>query len=297
MKRLVEGILPALVTPLTADGELAVPALEQLIERLYGAGVDGLYVCGQTGEGLLLPVAMRQQIVEVAARNSPAGKTVVAHVGTARTTDAVALARHAARTGAHAIASLPPLGPYRFDEVRAYYERLAGAGLPLLVYYFPEVAPQVSADQVGELTQIPNVIGAKFTDFDLFRLSRLAQQGVTMLNGRDEVLVAGLLMGAHGGVGTFYNVVPELFVALYAHARRQEWTEARRVQDRVNELIAITLHFPMLPAVKAMLGWSGIDCGLCVEPRRALTADEQDQLAGKLAAAGFAAHSLATADA
>ena len=283
------GILPALLTPLTKTGDLSPHAMEALLGRLYAAGSHGVYVCGSTGEGLLLPVEIRRAITEAAVRVSPPDKSVIVHVGAGRTEDAVALAEHAATAGAHAIASLPPLGAYRFDEVRAYYERLTSvSSLPFFVYFFPEIAPHVTGEHIAEIVRIPHVAGVKFTDFDLFRLSRLRQSGLTVFNGRDEVLAAGLLMGANGGIGSFYNLIPEIFVELYNHSVRSEWAEAKAAQDRVNELIALVLRFPMLPAMKTMLDWSGIDCGPCVEPRRALTSSETNQLAEALAQSSFA---------
>ena len=68
---------------------------------------------------------------------------------------------------------------------------------------------------------------------------------------------------------------------------RRRWTEARAVQDRINDLIRTLLKFPMLAAIKQLLTWSGIDCGLPVEPRRALCEDEESALRAALADAGF----------
>ncbi|HWQ53438.1 MAG TPA: dihydrodipicolinate synthase family protein [Bryobacteraceae bacterium] len=293
----IRGILPALATPFDAEGKFRPSSFELLLERVYSAGVHGVYVCGQTGEGLLMPVAQRKAAAEVAVRNSPAGKSVVVHVGAHTTADAVELVRHAASIGAAAISSLPPIGGYSFGEIRAYYEALAAASdLPLLVYFYPDAAPSVStAAQVLELCQIPGVIGLKFTDFDLYKMETIKRQGVVLLNGRDEVLVAGLLMGADGGIGTFYNLVPELFVQVYEHTAAGRWDAARAVQTRINELIRLVLRFPCLPAVKRMLAWSGIDCGTCIAPRRELTAEETGELAALLGRSSFASSAFASA--
>ncbi|MBC8165009.1 MAG: dihydrodipicolinate synthase family protein, partial [Bryobacteraceae bacterium] len=269
----------------------APASFEQLLEKMYTAGSHGVYVCGQTGEGLLLPVALREQAAEIAVRCSPAGKTVMVHVGSHRTADAVRLAAHAERVGAHAISSLPPLGNYSFAEIKEYYRSIAAASsLPVFVYYFPEIAPAIStADQIFELCEIPNVAGLKFTDFDLYKLGRVRAAGNVLFNGRDEILVAGLLMGADGGIGTFYNLVPELFVQVYDLALAGKWDEAKKVQDRINRLITVVLRFPLFPAIKEILGWSGIDCGQCVAPRRRLTSEERMALRSALHEAGFAA--------
>ena len=287
----MRGIVPAAVTPVSADGRLNTGSFETLLTRFYAAGCHGVYVCGQTGEGLQLSLETREQALEAAVTNTPAGRSVIAHVGAASTADAVRLARHASRKGAHAVSSLPPGSAYSFPEVRAYYEALAAASsVPVLVYYFPEFSAAIrTAEQVLDLCTIPGVSGLKFTDFDLYRLSLIQRAGHTIFNGRDEVLAAGLLMGAHGGIGSFYNLVPELFVSLFNDAEAGRWTEARATQDRINDLIRVVLAFPMLAAIKRLLTWSGIECGDPVLPRLPLSADQETALRAALSTAGFAA--------
>ena len=278
------GIIPAIVTPLDDSSRFDFGAFERLVTRLYEARVDGLYVCGQTGEGLQQPLAQRQEVAEAAVRLSPPGKSVIIHVGAPSTEEAVALASHASKIGAHAISSLPPLGNYSFEEIRGFYQALASAsGVPLLIYYFPSLAPSIrTIDHILELCRIPNVAGLKFTDSDLFRLWAIRQTGALVFNGSDEMLAAGLLMGANGGIGSIYNVIPEHFVALYDHAVAGRWEEARKEQGRINKFIQVILQFPVNPAVKVILKWSGIDCGTCLLPRRPLTSAEERQLRRQL---------------
>ncbi|MCC6291480.1 MAG: dihydrodipicolinate synthase family protein [Bryobacterales bacterium] len=289
MTQSIQGILPALVTPFAADGSLAVPALEQLLERLYGCGSGGVYVCGNTGEGLLMDPAVREKATEITVRNSPPGSQVVVHVGAAIVTDAIRLARHAERAGALAISSLPPAGGYPFEEIHAYYRDLAAAvNIPVLVYYFPDMAPSIrSLEQILSLCEIPGVVGMKFTDFDLYRLGEIRREGHIVMNGRDEVLAAGLYMGAQGGIGTFYNLIPRTFVEIHRTAQAGDWTAARHLQDGVNRLIRLTLRYPALAAVKRMLEWSGIAAGPCLPPRLGLTPEQWESLQAELLAAGF----------
>jgi N-acetylneuraminate lyase len=256
MSASLQGVVPAILTPLTENEDLAVSPFEKLLERVYAAGSDGVYVCGQTGEGLTLPAAVRKKAAEAAIRNTPAGRSVIVHIGAGRTADAVELARHAARSGAQAVSSLPPDSRYSFEEAHRYYSAIAAASeVPVLVYYFPEYSTAVrTLEQIDELCAI----------------------------------AAGLLMGACGGIGSFYNLAPELFVEVYRHARAGQFADARRVQDRINDLIRAVLQFPMLAAMKTLLAWSGIPVGNCAAPRRGLTAEEEIQLRRKVKAAGFA---------
>ena len=285
----LKGILPALVTPFDNELNVSAKALEQLLERVYSAGCDGVYINGSTGEGLLQTVATRKRVLDVVVANSPKEKNVIVHVGATRPEDALDLARHAASKEAAAVSSLPPLGAYSYTELRAFYESLAKTtDLPLLVYYFPDISPSINRlDQVLDLCTIPRVVGLKFTDFDLYRLERIKRSGRLVFNGRDEVLAAGLLMGADGGIGTFYNLVPELFVGVARGALAGQWSEAMQLQERINTLIEIALKYPVLAAVKQMLAWSGIDCGGCLPPRRGLTETERTALSDDLTHAGF----------
>ncbi|MBI4905073.1 MAG: dihydrodipicolinate synthase family protein [Acidobacteria bacterium] len=289
MQTTFHGILPAVLTPLDAAGRLNPAVYEKLLAHLYAKGVHGIYVAGQTGEGLTLVKEDRKTLAELSMKCSPAGAQVIVHIGAARTEDAIDLAKHASRLGVTAVSSLAPPGMYSFAEIKLYYQALAAAaGVPLLVYFFPAVAPAITAtEQILELCEIPNVVGLKFTDYNLYRMERIKRHGHVVYSGHDEVLAAGLLMGADGGIGTFYNVTPELFLEVYAHCKNGEHAKAMAAQQRINELIELTLRFPALSAVKRMMTWAGIPCGDPTPPRRTLTQAEEDAFASALAASSF----------
>jgi N-acetylneuraminate lyase len=285
----LQGVLPALVTPLDAQGRLDEAVLAGLLTRLYAEGCHGVYVAGNTGEGLLLSVDLREQLAAAVRAHTPPDRSVVVHVGCLNTADSLRLARHAASLGVTAISSLPPAGPYGFPELKHFYAELAAASsVPLLVYFFPEVAPAIRTyAQLSELCALPNVAGLKFTDFDFYTLARIKSIRKTVFNGRDEAFACGMLMGADGGIGSFYNVAPRLFVDLYDAARAGDWPKARAVQDRINQLISIVLAYPLFPALKRILAWQGVPCGDCVAPRLPLTKDQEFHLRHQLEEAGF----------
>ncbi|MBS1874430.1 MAG: dihydrodipicolinate synthase family protein [Acidobacteria bacterium] len=291
-----EGILPAIVTPLDANERFNRTAFERLAARVYAAGVDGLYVCGQTGEGWVQSIEQRKAVAEAAVHASPAGKTVIIHIGAASTAQSIELARHAARVGAHAVSSLPPPGAYSFEEIRAYYRDVAAASeTPFLIYYFPSLAPALNTTaRMLELCSLPNVAGLKFTDSNLFRLWELRRSGAVVFNGSDEMLAAGLLMGANGGIGSIYNLLPAEFAGLYSNASAGRWEQARQLQSAINEVIRVILQFPVFPAVKATLGFTGLDCGPCIAPRRGLTEEELAELRRGLLATAAGARLLAS---
>jgi N-acetylneuraminate lyase len=206
------------------------------------------------------------------------------HVGAWSFGEAHALAQHAERSGASAISSLRPAGS-SFAEMLDYYKALASStSLPFLAYYFPASSDAtLSYEQLASICRLPGVAGLKFTDYDLYILSLLIRDGHTVFNGRDEVLTAGLLMGASGGIGSIYNLAPAWFVEIYEHARAGRWAEARARQDAVNDLIRVLLRFPFMPALKRILTWEGIECGAALRPRLPLTQAQELELRTALA--------------
>ncbi|MBM3768653.1 MAG: dihydrodipicolinate synthase family protein [Acidobacteria bacterium] len=290
MNNITGGVLPALLTPMDQDGQLLPSALEKLCAALYTTPIDGLYVCGQTGEGLQQPLDQRKRVVEVAVQSTPSGKHVMAHIGAMSTQSAIELARHAEKAGAHSISSLPPSGSYSIEEVHSYYSAIAAStALPLFIYFFPGFAARPSGfDDLRRLCEIKGVAGLKFTSTDLFTMWKLKREGAVIFNGFDEILVAGLSMGADGGIGTFYNVVPEWFAGIYDCSRTGNWNEARALQAKVNDVIELGLKFPAHAATKAMLAWQGVECGYCRPPRTAaLTEDQLRVLHGELERLGI----------
>ncbi|MEO7653745.1 MAG: dihydrodipicolinate synthase family protein, partial [Bryobacteraceae bacterium] len=132
-----KGIFPAIVTPFTAEGQINEPSLRHIIQYSLKKGVDGFYTCGAGGEGLLMTVAERQRALDIVVEEVNGKAVVIAHVGAFQTPDTLALARHASKAGADAVASLPPSYFYGADPLalEEFYRKVAGASeIPVLVY-------------------------------------------------------------------------------------------------------------------------------------------------------------------
>jgi N-acetylneuraminate lyase len=281
--------LPALVSPVSENGELREEVAERLIPHLYRTGINGLYVCGQTGEGWQLSIAARKRLLEIAVRLAPAGAITMAHVGTTCLADAIDLARHAGACGAQAVSSLPPPGAASLGELVEWYRRLAAASpLPLYVYYFPGLSAGIhSANDLRAICNLDNVAGLKFTDANLDWLIEILNDGNNVLFGRDEMLAAGFLYKADGAIGTFYNAVPQWAINVYQAARAGRWDDALEWSERIRALIDVLRAYPILSAFKLMMKWQGFDCGPALPPRRNLTPEQEANFRRDLDKAGF----------
>ena len=291
-------ILPALVTPLLPDGRLDEKSAERLINHLYDKGVGGLYVTGSTGEGIYLDFEIRNKIVEISVRLSKGRGNVIVHVGAIQAAKAAELAEHAAKIGADAVSSIPPFaGGYSWDETHAFYAELAKKSpLPVIAYYIPGLTIQPrSLDDLATLLKIPNIAGFKYTEYNLYTMQRLIARfgpDQIMYNGPDEMLALGLQFGAHGGIGTTYNFMPELIMQVYRHCQAGRFAEAVAAQKQANDIIEPLLMSQGLAASKQILYWQGlIDYPTCAFPRAGLTDAQQRRLRDKLASTAIA-HTL-----
>ena len=265
------GLLAALVTPMQPDGRLNTDVVADLVEMELAQGIDGFYVGGSTGEAFLLSSEERAEVLRAVAAACAGRCTLVAHVGTIATADMVALAEAAADAGYHAVSSIPPFY-YKFSaaEVAAHYRALTEAtALPAICYNFPQQSgvTMTTADLIAVLSA-PGFSGLKHTSNDFYQLERVrkALPEIAIYNGYDEQFLAGLAMGADGGIGSTYNYMGHLFVGMRRHFRAGELEAAKRLQRAANDLIDAIVAVGVMQATKALLAIQGIDCGPCRAP-------------------------------
>ena len=283
-----EGVWPALVTPLTESEELNVDVTRQLVDHLIEAGIGGLYVCGGTGEGILLPLDLRKDMAQVTIEQASGRVPVIVHVGATATADALLLAAHAEQIGADGVAAIPPFYyQVGFEAIREHYQLIAGASsLPLYLYYIPSATGvTLNAEQMWELCQIPNVCGFKYSAFDMYLLEQILSLGGGTLNvfsGPDQLFAPMLTVGVDGAIGTTYNLLPAHFVQLYETFRAGDLARARALQSQANRVIDAFIRHGGLPAVKEMMRMLGFDCGYCRRPFRHLSGEEVGALRADL---------------
>ena len=276
---LFRGIMPALVSPVDDNGNVLVKETEKLVKWQLSQGVNGFYICGSTGEGLLLKPETRKELLEVVV-GAAEGKPVISHVGAIDLPTTLDLAAHARKAGAAAVSSIPPIYfAYGENEVIDYYKAVAGAAeIPLVMYGVGLANTKLSVSLVEKLMQVENIIGIKWTYPDYYAMGCLKDingGNINVINGPDEMLVCGLAIGADAGIGTTYNVMPALFVRLYNAFNAGKVDEARKIQQAINRVITVILKYNGIASTKVLLESMGFEVGQCTKPLRRLTAEER----------------------
>ena len=292
--RKLEGIYPAIVTPFDKEGQFSPEAMRRIVKHQLAAGVHGFYVCGGTGEGMLLTVDERKSALETVLDEVAGQAGVIAHIGAFQTADTLTLARHASQAGADAIAAIPPAYFFKPDTLGLvlYYTALdAASTVPILVYNIPQrTGVNMTQELFDQLLELPNVVGMKESSGNVFSLSLFFTGGKRpiIFEGEDTVLLPGLLMGACGGIGATYNLWPQLFVKLWDAFQAKDMDAASQTQLRINELIGAFLgHGDFFTGVKQVMAWMGLESGVGRTPNRPLTDEEIASLRASMEKVGF----------
>jgi len=281
----LRGIFPATVSTFDMDGRFDPVSMRRIVRHQIDAGVDGLYVCGGTGEGLLMNSKERQDLLETVLDETRGDVTVIAHVGAFQIPETITLARYASGIGVDAISALPPSYFYKPDEISQinYYKSIAQVSeVPLLIYNIPQRTGIAMTEVLyEELIQVDNIIGMKDSSGDIYTLGHLAGKWKesVIFEGEDGLLLPGLIAGAIGGIGASYNLMPDLFVQLWEAYQGKNIDKAAGIQARINEIIQALLISPdLIGGIKQVLAWMDLECGPPRSPNRTLSSEESAKL-------------------
>ncbi|MFV0334155.1 MAG: N-acetylneuraminate lyase [Tropicimonas sp.] len=289
----LSGLHAALLTPYGDNDAVSEPCLRRLVAHIRGQGIGGLYVGGSTGEGLLQSTEERLDIFAIAA-DAAQGSALIGHVGAISTREAQQLARGCAALGYDAVSAIPPIYfPHRKDAIFGYYRDIAEAadGVPLIIYNIPGMSGvTLTLDDLAHLLDLPGVIGIKQTSADMYQMEQLrrAFPDALLLNGFDEMLLAGLVSGASGGVGSTYNVIGRRYLRMREYLDAGDIVAARALQSQCNGLIDELVRVGVFPGLKYLLYRLGVIASpVCRKPLDTLdtaTCGRLDEFAAGLAA-------------
>ena len=243
------GVIPAFYACYDKNGAISVEGVKALARHLIAKGVKGLYVGGSSGECIYQSVAERKTVLEAVMSEAKGKITVIAHVACNNTADSVELAAHAEQCGVDAIAAIPPIYFHLPNYAIADYWNAMSAAAPnteFVIYNIPQLAgTALTMPLLAEMLKNPNVVAVKNSsmpvqDIQMFKDAGIAargKDGFAVFNGPDEQFVSGRVMGADGGIGGTYAVMPELFLKMNELLGKGDIATARHVQYLADRII------------------------------------------------------------
>ena len=268
----IHGLVSAPFTPMHPNGQLNLDQIGPYAQKLKDDGVKGAFICGTTGEGMLLTPGERIQVAEAWIEEQTKDFKIIVHTGSTSAQQAKELATHAQQIGADATAAMAPpfLPPSQVSELISFCV-MAASGAPQLPFYYYHI-PSISGVHISPYEfllhaeeAIPNFRGIKFTDNNLMAFQQCLTYGsgkFDILHGYDEMLLAGLSLGVKGAVGSTYNYMAPLYYQIIEAYRKKELELARDLQLRSVRLVEVLLDYGgAMSAGKKIMQLTGIDCG------------------------------------
>lgn len=296
MKYRLQGVLPAILTPFTRGGKsVDYDKALALAGRFAKQGTQGIFVCGTTGEGLLLSMEERKKLVEEHVGNRAKGFKVIPQTGCQDTQSTIALTRHARDAGADAVGVYTP-GIYAYDDAALYahYKAVAKAvpDFPVLLYNIPRsTGNHLSPKLVARLAnEVDNIVGMKDSSGDLKQIVGViaaAPKDFVVINGACDYTMQAYVTGCAGSVSLNANVVPEIFLAIFDAVKKKNIDRAHREQRKLTGAIAALGSGTLLARYKEALRLRGFDAGYMRPPQRELTRAEKKALAKNLEREGL----------
>ncbi len=294
----INGFIAAPFTPMHKDGSLNLEKIRDYAKFYYRNRIDGAFVCGTSGEGFLLSIDERKKVAEKWVNESTDNFKTIIHVGGPGIDEGKQLAKHARSIGAWGFGTMGPVffKPSRVKELVGFCEELAKAApdLPFYYYHMPAFTG-IYLPMVEFLKQasgrIPNLAGIKYTHEDMYEFNQcmIVENGkYDILHGRDETLIAGLAMGATGGVGGTYNHVMGLYIGMKEAFLNGYIDTARELQLKSQKFINVIARYRgNVIGGKRIMKFLGLNCGPNRLPIQNITDEEEKNLKTELEEIGF----------
>ena len=254
----LRGIIPAIVTPMTSEGELDLPALRRYVQWLAEQGPVALAVNVDTGEGPHLTQDEKRQTLETVAETVAGKCKVVGGVAGPSTAQGVANARAAQASGADALLVFPisaflgqPLNP---EVPYRYHAAIAEAvDLPLILFQLQPALGGVlfTSEILHRLIGIPSVVAIKEASFDAMRFLQVkaaldsAGRKITFLTGNDNFICESFILGAEGALLGFSTLGTREQVRMLDAVRRGDIEQARELGSRLQPLADVIFAPPI----------------------------------------------------
>jgi len=284
MSLIPKGVIPAMVTPFTAEEKVNELALRRLTKYLIEGGVHGIFATGSQGEFWALTPGEKERVWEVVVEE--VGGRVPVYAGTAGVTtrETIALTRLAEKCKVDAVSILTPyfISPSD-DQLFEHYRAVAEAtSVPIVLYTNPaRTNVRLSTELVVRLSRVPHIVGIKDSSGDLelsAEYMRVVPAPFVVLMGRDTLIYGGLLYGAGGAIAATGNVAPRLVVSIYDKYKAGDLEGARQAQADLAPLRMAFAWGTFPVVIKEALNLIGIDVGPARAPVGPLSTEQRDRL-------------------
>lgn len=242
----LHGVIPAIVTPLRPNGDVDEALLRKQTEYLVSSGVNGLFVCGGTGEGAYLTTAEKKRVFEVIQETAAGRVFLCLAVINSNTRATLAELEALSTCKPDFFVSTPPYyhAMTQQDILSHYAAVTAASTAPVILYNIPSTTHNIiELDTVYALSKLPNVAGIKDSSGNFVPFSRglfgPRSDQFAWIQGEDYLCGSALLCGGDGMVSGLSNTRVEPYVEMYRAYEQGDTDKIIECQRRINFLYRV----------------------------------------------------------
>ena len=284
----IKGIIPPIVTPMNADESVNIPELRNQVERQIAGGVHGIFPFGTNGEGYILSLKEKEEILEAVVDQVKGRIPVYAGSGCISTQDTIYMSKRAEELGADVLSIITPsFAVASQKELYDHYVEVAKhVNIPIVLYNIPpRTGNKLLPETVAKLAKDVDVImGAKDSSGDrdnlkaYIDLTQDLDKDFSVLAGNDGNILFCLQNGGKGGIAGRANLWPKTVASIYNYFVAGDLDKAQEAQDAVAALQRVFKFGNANTIIKKAVNLLGYPVGDCRRPFNYLCQEGVEEL-------------------
>ena len=290
-----EGVATALITPFCQDGSVNYAKLEELINKQIDDGVDGLVICGTTGESATLTEKEHMDVIRESVKFVNGRVPVIAGTGSNCTQTAIEMSREAEEYGADGLLLVSPY--YNKATAEGLYEHFADTAnavkIPVILYNIAgRTGINIEPETIYKLARdVKNIVAVKEASGNISQIAKIAaltkDLDFDIYSGNDDQVVALCAMGGRGVISVASHIIPKQMHDMVISFRAGDTKKALDIQNKYLSLIN-TLFIDVNPIpVKVAMNLLGHEVGGFRKPLTPMSDVHRDILKNELVKAGL----------
>jgi len=201
--KILEGVVPVLLTPMTEEGEVDSAALTRLVEYLNTKNIGGFWVLGTGAEDMNLTYAQRLEIAETVVKANAGKSPLIVGAGFFAMRDSLNFMDDTAHLDFDAYHYMPYHNLLSLDRIEWLYKALADhANKPLWMYTSANWCRFIPPEFIEKIKGYPNIAGIKFSTSNLAHTEKvigLQDENFQVITAVVKTFYANLCLGVKGG--------------------------------------------------------------------------------------------------
>ncbi len=213
-KPIFEGMATAIITPITENG-IDYKAFERLIDWQINEGIDGIVVCGTTGEGSTLTDEEHKEAIAFAVKYVNGRVPVIAGTGSNDTAYALELTKFACDTGVDGVLVVTPYYNKATQNglIKLFTDIADASTAPVILYNVPSrTGVNLKPATVAKLAEHPMINAIKEASGDISQIAEVAHlcgDNINIYSGNDDQVIPVMSLGGKGCISVLSNLLPK----------------------------------------------------------------------------------------